>query len=218
MIAGLVLAAGEAHRFGAPKQLARLRGRFLLEHALVAMAAAPLDRLAVVLGANAAAIRRDVDLHGAEPVLCPEWNEGQSASLRAGVAALAEAEAEAVVVALGDQPWLSPRAVEAVLGARGRGARAVRATYGGVPGHPVVIERSMFSAIRALRGDEGARGLLSAPGVRDLACDAHGRPDDIDTPEQLEAAESAGVSPPTRSPEGTNPLRERRLMRRREPS
>ena len=96
MIAGLVLAAGEARRFGASKQLARFRGRPLLEHALAAMAAAPLQRLVVVLGAGAGAIRSEVDLHGAESVLCPEWSEGQSASLRAGIAALREAEAVVV--------------------------------------------------------------------------------------------------------------------------
>jgi len=191
VIAGLVLAAGEARRFGAPKQLARFRGRPLLEHALAAMAAAPLQRLVVVLGAGAAAIRSEVDLHGAEPVLCPEWSEGQSASL-AGIVALREAEA--VVVALGDQPFLSPRAVEAVIGARGPETLGVRATYGGVPGHPVVLERSTFSAILALDGDEGARGLLAGPGTRHVACDGLGRPDDIDTREELEATEAAAAS------------------------
>jgi len=192
VIAGLVLAAGEARRFGASKQLARFRGRPLLEHALAAMAAAPLQRLVVVLGAGAAAIRSEVDLHGAEPVLCPEWSEGQSASLRAGIAALREAEA--VVVALGDQPFLSPRAVEAVIGARGPETPGVRATYGGVPGHPVVLERSTFSAILALDGDEGARSLLAGPGTRHVACDGLGRPDDIDTREELEATEAAAAS------------------------
>ena len=191
MIGGVVLAAGDARRFGAPKQLARLRGRPLLEHALAAMAAASLDRLVVVLGANAAAIRREVDLHGAEPLLCADWSRGQSASLRTGVAALSDAEA--VVVALGDQPFLSPRAVDAVLDARGPGAGAVRATYGGAPGHPVVLERSLFGAILALRGDEGARGLLAGARVREVACDGRGRPDDIDTREQLAAAEPAGA-------------------------
>jgi len=191
VIAGLVLAAGEARRFGASKQLARFRGRPLLEHALAAMAAAPLQRLVVVLGAGAAAIRSEVDLHGAEPVLCPEWSEGQSASL-AGIVALREAEA--VVVALGDQPFLSPRAVEAVIGARNPETPGVRATYGGVPGHPVVLERSTFSAILALDGDEGARSLLAGPGTRHVACDGLGRPDDIDTREELEATEAAAAS------------------------
>ena len=88
MIGGLVLAAGAATRFGAPKQLALLRGRPLLEHVLETVAAAPLDRRVVVLGAEAERVERDVPLHGVRPVRCTGWAEGQSASLRAGLSCL----------------------------------------------------------------------------------------------------------------------------------
>ena len=186
MIGGLVLAAGDARRFGGPKQLAILRGRPLLEHALATMAAVPLDPFCVVVGANAQAILREVDLHGARAVYCADWDRGQSASLQAGLSAMAEADA--VVVTLGDQPFLSPRAIEAVVEARGDGAAAVRATYDGVPAHPVLIERELFEPILALRGDEGARSVLGEVPVRDVPCDGLGRPDDVDTREQLEAA------------------------------
>ena len=185
MIAGIVLAAGEGRRFGGPKQLAIFRGRPLLEHALATVAACELARIVVVLGSNASAILREVDLHGAQPQLCPDWDQGQSASLRAGVSAVSEAEA--VVVALGDQPLLSPRAVSAVLDARAAGVDAIRATYGGVPGHPVVLERKLMLAAEHLRGDEGARALFEGASVREVACDGLGRPDDIDTREELEA-------------------------------
>ena len=184
MIAGLVLAAGAARRFGAPKQLAHLDGRPLLEHVLGSMSSAPLDRTIVVLGAHAEVILESVDLHDAEPVLCPDWEEGQAASLRAGL--LAAAEAEAVVVALGDQPLLSARAVARVLAARGPGFEAVRAAYDGRPGHPIVLERALFPRVAALRGDAGARELLTGASVRETPCDGLGRPDDVDTPEDLE--------------------------------
>jgi molybdenum cofactor cytidylyltransferase len=196
---GLVLAAGAGERFGGPKQLAQLDGRPLLEHVLVAMAAAPLDRVAVVVGACADEVLERVPLHGAEPVVCSDWQEGMAASLRAGVGALADAGA--IVVALGDQPRLSPEAVRRVMEARsterpgvpaiagsaGRSPRAlaVRATYGGVPGHPVLLERALFGRLRELRGDEGARALLEGVEVRAVECDGLGAPDDVDTPEQL---------------------------------
>ena len=183
-IGGLVLAAGAAERFGGRKQLAELDGRPLLEHVLAAMAAAPLDRVVVVLGAQAEEVGAGVDLHGAQAVVCADWREGQAASLRAGIEALAGAGA--VVVALGDQPRISARAVERVLAARAPGALAVRATYAGAPGHPVVLESDLFGAIARLGGDEGARSLLEGVAVRDVACDGLGRPDDVDTPEQLE--------------------------------
>lgn len=187
MIAGLVLAAGAARRFGAPKQLAELDGRTLLEHVLAAMWSAPVDRLVVVLGAYADEIRARVDLRGAESVVCVDWAEGQSASLRSGIAAV-EAEAEAIAVALGDQPFLHARAVARVLAARGRGCDAVRATYDSRPGHPIVLERALFGRLAALTGDVGAREMLASSNVCDVDCGGLGRPDDVDTPEDLEVA------------------------------
>lgn len=182
MIAGLVLAAGAGTRFGGPKQLAPLEGRPLLEHAVTALlAATSLDEVVVVLGARAEEIRAGTDLGRARIVVADDWSEGQSASLRAGVAAVPGAGA--VVVALGDQPFISPLAVEAVIAARGAAAAAVRATYGGVPGHPIVLERSLFEPVGRLRGDEGARSLLDE--ARPVPCDGLGRPDDIDTPSDL---------------------------------
>jgi molybdenum cofactor cytidylyltransferase len=185
LIAGVVLAAGSGERFGGPKQLASLDGRPLLEHVLAAMAAAPLDRVVCVLGARATEVLDAVALHGAEPVVCDGWEEGMAASLRDGVEALADADA--VVVALGDQPRLAPAAVARVIDARGGGALAVRATYGGTPGHPVLIERALFHGLSELRGDQGARALLDEVPVRDVPCDGLGRPDDVDTPAQLAA-------------------------------
>jgi molybdenum cofactor cytidylyltransferase len=186
MIGGLVLAAGRGARFGGPKQLADFGGRPMLERPLRAMAAAGLDRVRVVLGFKSGEILPSVDLHGAEATVCDRWDEGQAASLRAGVEALRDCDA--LVVALGDQPFLSPRAVERVVRERGSGAYAVRATYGGVPGHPIVLERTLFERALSLRGDEGARTLLAESPVLDVPCDGFGRPDDIDTRDQLDRA------------------------------
>lgn len=191
MIAGLVLAAGAGRRFGAPKQLAELGGRPLLEHALAAMAAAPLDRVVVVLGAGAEEVLDRVNLHGAEPLVCEGWQEGMGASLRSGIEAVGDAGA--AVVALGDQPLLSPEAVARVVEQRGGDADAVRATYDGVPGHPVLLERALFPEVRRLTGDEGARSLLASARVREVACDGLGSPADVDTVQQLEELSKRGL-------------------------
>jgi CTP:molybdopterin cytidylyltransferase MocA len=70
---------------------------------------------------------------------------------------------------------------------RGTDELAVRATYGGVPGHPVLLERTLLDRVRKLRGggDVGARDLLHGVPLREVACDGLGSPDDIDTPEAL---------------------------------
>lgn len=130
MIAGVVLAAGAGRRFGAPKQLADLGGHPMLERVLAAIAAAPLDRVFVVIGAESEAILDQVDLRGTEPVICEDWEDGLSASLRTGVACADACGAESAVVVLGDQPMISPNSIARTIAARG-GVPAVRATYGG---------------------------------------------------------------------------------------
>jgi molybdenum cofactor cytidylyltransferase len=184
LIGGLVLAAGAGTRFGGDKQLAELDGRPLLEHALRTLAAAPVDSRVVVLGAGAEQVLARIDLHGAKAVTCERWQQGQSASFVCG---LAELEAcEAIIVLLGDQPRVSSEAVRRVLGARGD-APAVRASYGGLPGHPVVIERELFGRLLDVTGDHGARNLLRRVGTREVPCDDLGGGEDVDTLGQLEA-------------------------------
>ena len=189
MIAGLVLAAGAGTRFGGVKQLAELDGRPLLEHALRAMAAAPVDRVVVVLGSGADEIVAGVDLHGADPLVCPRWEKGQAASLACGLAALVEADA--VVVTLGDQPRMSTDAIRRVIERR-NGAAAVRATYAGRPGHPVLLESELFDRLRDVSGDLGARNLLMSVQVHDVPCDDLGGGEDVDTPAELDALRAGG--------------------------
>jgi CTP:molybdopterin cytidylyltransferase MocA len=190
MIAGLVLAAGAGTRFGSAKQLAEFEGRPLLEHAVRAMVASPVGRVVVVLGSGAEDVLAEVDLHGADPVVCERWAEGQSASLACGLAELSGCEA--VVVTLGDQPLIVPDAIRRVIAGRHEGVAAVRATYGGVPGHPVLLERRLFERMRDVTGDHGARNLLISMQTREIPCDDLGGGQDVDTPAQLDALRAGG--------------------------
>jgi CTP:molybdopterin cytidylyltransferase MocA len=186
----MVLAAGRGSRFGAAKQLADLDGRPLLEYAVRAMTQAPVGRVVVVLGAGAEDVLAGVSLNGAEPVVCARWEEGQSASLATGLAALSDCEA--VVVTLGDQPRMSTDAIRRVMAARDDGAEAVRATYRGGPGHPVLLEHTLFARLRDVTGDHGARNLLLSVGTREIPCDDLGGGEDVDTPAQLDALRAGG--------------------------
>jgi molybdenum cofactor cytidylyltransferase len=190
VIGGLVLAAGAATRFGSAKQLAELDGRPLLEHSILAMMASPVGRVVVVVGSGHEEVLARVDLHGADPVVCDRWDEGQSASLACGLAELSVCEA--VVVTLGDQPFVSPDAIRRVIAARGRGAAAVRATYDGAPGHPVLLERRLFERMRDVTGDHGARNLLISTQTREVPCEDLGGGQDVDTPDQLDALRAGG--------------------------
>jgi nicotine blue oxidoreductase len=159
VVGAVVLAAGAATRFGAPKQ------RLLLP--AVREGLSGLDQVVVVSGAHA--------LEDAVP--CPDWERGPGASLRCGLAALAPGT-EAAVVVLADGPELAPAAVERVVAAwRESGAPLVAASYGGVRGHPVVVGRALWGDVP----DEGLRALepLLVP------CDDLGAPGDVDYPSDL---------------------------------
>jgi CTP:molybdopterin cytidylyltransferase MocA len=159
VIAAVVLAAGEATRFGAPKQ------QLLLPHVLERLRASPVDEIVVVSGAYPL----DTD---ARVVHCPEWERGPGASLRCGLAALGP-EVEAAVVVLADGPRLAPAAVDRVLGVwRDSGAHVLAASYGGDRGHPVVLARPAWEGIP----DEGARVLEPVL----VPCDDLGPPGDVD--------------------------------------
>lgn len=172
MTRALILAAGGSRRFGSPKQLALIDGRPLLAHVLAI--AAP-HRPLTVLGAAADEILRAVDV--GDHVIAEDWADGQSASLRAGLAALGPADR--VLVLLGDMPYVTREVIAAVLAADG----CARATYGGRPGHPVVLDRAVLDRVGDLRGDTGARDLLS--GCVEIEASHLSDPTDIDTPDQL---------------------------------
>jgi molybdenum cofactor cytidylyltransferase len=192
LTAGVVLAAGAGRRFGSVKQLAQLGGVPLLQHAVDAMLAVPaIDPVVVVLGAEQERVRAAVDLDGARVAVCEGWEEGMSASLRCGVEAAGEADW--IVVALGDQPLITPQVIAMVMDraqSSGPGTVGVRATYDGVPGHPVALGRALLGEVRTLRGDRGARDLLTGPGVKMVEAGHLCRPDDVDTPDQLEAIQT----------------------------
>jgi molybdenum cofactor cytidylyltransferase len=187
LIGGLVLAAGEGRRFGGAKLAAELEGAALLDHAVSAMLGVPaVERVLVVLGAHAEEVAARADLAAVETLVCERWRGGISASLAAGVGELAEAEA--IVITLGDQPFVTAQVIAAIVDRLDDRRPAARATYAGRPGHPVLIKRALFAQVRSLRGDQGARDLLAGAGLREIECGGLCRDDDIDTPEDLEAA------------------------------
>jgi molybdenum cofactor cytidylyltransferase len=114
-VAGLVLGAGEATRFGGVKQVAPLGGKPLIAHAVAAQTGvATIERVVAVVGAHHELVRAALP-DAADVVPCRDWQEGISASIRAGVGALRGAEW--VVVTLADQPRISPEMVVASVAA-----------------------------------------------------------------------------------------------------
>jgi CTP:molybdopterin cytidylyltransferase MocA len=145
VIAAVVLAAGEGRRYGGLKQLHPVEGAPMLDRVLAAVERSGISERVVVLGARAGDVLAALDLHGARPVICESWRDGQAASLHAGLVALTD-EADRALVVLGDGPGLDPEAVRR-MAAHPAAGRVLAADYGAGRSHPVVVPRTLWSEI-----------------------------------------------------------------------
>ena len=199
-VAGVLLAAGQGSRFGRPKALVELDGRTLAERGVTMLRAGGADPVLIVTGAAQVDLGPD---HQARTVYNGEWRTGMGSSLRAALRALTELEAGpevgAAVVALADQPLVGAEAVGRLIAAYRAGAVVAVAAYGGKPRNPVLLAREHWpEVIATATGDQGARAFLRArPELVTLVeCGDTGRPDDIDTPADLEHIEVSRPGPP----------------------
>lgn len=182
-IAGIVLAAGVSSRLGRPKQLLMLDGKPLVVHVVERSLASGLDEVVVVTGAHDGSIESTLSDSEVRVVHNPHFAEGQASSLVAGINSL-DADIDAAVILLGDQPGISPDVIKRVIDARRtQAAPVVMALYGEVRSHPVLFGRELFPELRQLRGDVGARGVIQAH-RKDVVLVAGGAlapPADVDT-------------------------------------
>jgi molybdenum cofactor cytidylyltransferase len=151
-VAGIVLAAGSATRMGRNKVLLPLRGEPLVRLAVRAAVEAGLAPVLVVLGFEADLVRAALEGLPCETVVNPRHALGMSTSLDAGIAAVPERAAAAVVL-LADMPFVDAAMIRAVVARHGQAeASLVSSRYGAVPAPPTLYARALF---RELRGGEG---------------------------------------------------------------
>ena len=184
----VILAAGAGTRFDGPvhKLAAEIDGVPVLDRAVRAAVEARIGTVLVVTGTLRPALRTlEAELDDGRIVLVdnPDWEAGQSTSLQAGVTAADKLEADAIVVGLGDQPFVDPGAWRAV--AASVSPIAV-ASYPEGQRNPVRLHRSVWPLLPR-SGDHGARDLIRMRPelVEPIPCG--GSPADIDTPEDLHA-------------------------------
>jgi len=195
-VAGILLAAGDGTRLGQPKATVELGGITLAERGARLLRDGGADPVLLVTGAAAALVPGTIPVHN------PDWASGMGSSLAAGLRALAAqsaADVTAVVIALADQPLIGPAAVRRLVAAHAAGASVAVAAYGGKQRNPVLIARGHWAAVgAAAAGDTGARPFLRAHPelVTPVECGDVGRPDDIDTPEDLARVRSR-LCPPS---------------------
>jgi CTP:molybdopterin cytidylyltransferase MocA len=182
-VAGVLLAAGEGSRLGRPKALIVIDGQSLASRGAELLSTGGAQPVIVVSGAATPA-----DLSPEVRVVHnPDWRTGMGSSLAVGLRAIPD-DCTAAVLALADQPLVGPGAVRRLIQAHTDGASIVVAAYEGKPRNPVLIAREHWpEVIEMAVGDVGARPFLKARSalVRLIECGDTGRPDDIDTPDDL---------------------------------
>jgi molybdenum cofactor cytidylyltransferase len=198
-VGAILLAAGASRRFGADNKLrADLGGRPMVVRAADALLGAGLPVIAV-LGHDAERVRAALEGEWLDPAALPEghharaspirfvvadrWADGMGESIGAGAAAVPP-EWHAVLIALGDMPFVSSSTIRAIAGSVGGPEAVAVPVWQGQRGNPVAFGRAWLPGLRALRGDQGARRLIADTAVT-LVDAEPGVLHDIDTRDAL---------------------------------
>ena len=179
---------------GTIKQLLRLDDRPLLQHVLDNVRASGVKEIVLVLGFAAEAIRREIDEQNVRVVINQRYRDGMGTSLKAGLSVV-DPQAESAIIVLADQPFVRPATLDQLIAQHQRSrAQIVIPTYRGFRGNPVLLDRSVFPALMALKGDMGCRAIFGdhQGGIVKVPVDDVGILLDIDQQGDFEALRNAG--------------------------
>lgn len=191
----IVLAAGASARMGEPKQLLRFEGETLLRRATNAAFASRCRPVVVVTGARHDEMGDELDATGALVVVNEEWIEGMGSSIRHGIAALEAATAgtaEAAVLMLCDQPFVTGESLNRLLEAHREAASPLVASRYEAQGEmthgvPCLFGRALFPELMNLRGGEGAKSVIMRHASEAASVFMPEAAFDVDTPRDYEA-------------------------------
>lgn len=185
MIWAVILAAGESRRMGTQKLLLPFGEATVVETVVRTALASRVDRVLAVLGADRDEVRPRLESCGIEFAVNEDFRRGMLSSVKAGFRAL-PAEAEAAVVMLGDQPFLTAGVVDAVIGAfRDSGKGIIVPACKGRRGHPVLVDLKYRAEILELDPADGLRQIIRAhpEDIREVEVEDAGILRDLDVPE-----------------------------------
>ena len=186
IVAGIILAAGEARRFGSPKPLLDWHGEPFIHHIARTALASGLSPVIAVSGAYPTEVQAALKDLTVPVVHNSQWQVGQSTSVQAGLRAL-PSKAGAVIFLLADQPQVSVGLLQALVKKYIETSAAIVVPWVGMRrGNPVLFSRVTFPDFMTLKGDIGGRALFTRHEVIDLPWDDPGLLLDVDTPEDYQ--------------------------------
>jgi molybdenum cofactor cytidylyltransferase len=171
--AGVILAAGMSQRFGPPKQLVKLKNKYLIEWVLDAALASRLDRVVLVVGHEHQKIIQALGPKATHPrlqvVTNLRYRAGQSSSLQTGLLEI-QARSSSVMFLLGDQPMLKTATIDHILDRFRHSEKDICVpVWKGKRGNPTIFSRAMYCNLMAIEGDIGARQIIRANPERVLS-------------------------------------------------
>jgi CTP:molybdopterin cytidylyltransferase MocA len=188
-VAAILLAAGASRRLGQPKQLLVYQGETLLERAIRLAEESGASPVITVLGAHFLEISAAIPQGDSIRVLNDKWEQGIASSIHAGLHALSviAPKSPGVLLMTCDQPRLTAKHLRKLIKAfkAGGGHGIAASAYAGSLGVPAVFTCEVFSWLRKLRGDQGARKVLLRPPCPLVQIDFPGGEVDIDEPADL---------------------------------
>lgn len=185
---GILLAAGQSTRFGSPKQLFQILTLPMVRQVALMTLASELDGLVAVVGHEPTRVKQA--LAGLPLTIAnnPDFIQGQSTSIRAGLDALPEDVGAAIFIPC-DMPYLTETTLNRAIATWRSGAKVVVPTYGGQRGAPVLFDHRHFDRLRGLEGDHGGRALFPelAAEIAEIAIEPAASGLDLDRIEDLES-------------------------------
>lgn len=160
-IAGLIMAAGAASRFGSPKQLLPINGKLLINH-IIEVSASVCSEVHVVLGANGSTIAKQI-LPETPLIFNENWEEGIGCSISRGVRKLMkDSKIQAIIILLADQACLSRSHLSKLIDCYHQKLGGIVCTQYDKDsfGPPLLIDRKYFHDFVALQGDNGGKAIL----------------------------------------------------------
>ena len=195
-MAAVVLAAGMSRRMGAPKQLLRIGSETILDRTLKNVRGSNVSEIILVLGHAADEVQKTIATEGLNVVINLDYQQGMGTSLRSGLSAVS-AGATAALIVLADQPGVSSETLNRLIEChQERKPQIVIPMYQGFRGNPVLLDRSVFAEVQALKGDVGCRGIFGdhTEDILKLPVDDPGILLDIDSRDDLDGLDAAGRS------------------------
>jgi molybdenum cofactor cytidylyltransferase len=158
----ILLAAGSSSRLGRAKQLIEFQGKTLIQKAIDEANKSQANCLVVVLGANAELIQTGFDSSSTPFIVNPDWQQGMSTSMQAGLRFLMEKEViDQVLLMLCDQPFVDASLLDELITAKETSGKGiVAAAYSNTLGVPALFDRRYFEELVQLTGSEGAKKVI----------------------------------------------------------